>query len=159
MGRFWWSRMVVKVYCTDIHTGQERPVCGVCLAAFCAKTGNKAAHGKTYFGKDCRGCRNERVHSRRHTDTKTEKGRLGVRWRLNKHRRPYIVHRKTYCEECGFIPQHMAQLEVDHVDGRKINNDPANLRTLCANCHRLKTMTNGDHYGKRYIRANTRRAG
>ncbi|OYW72998.1 MAG: hypothetical protein B7Z37_23290, partial [Verrucomicrobia bacterium 12-59-8] len=30
-------------------------------------------------------------------------------------------------------------LEVDHIDGNHKNNDPSNLWTLCANCHREKT--------------------
>jgi 5-methylcytosine-specific restriction endonuclease McrA len=28
---------------------------------------------------------------------------------------------------------------VDHIDGNHSNNDPANLQTLCKNCHSLKT--------------------
>jgi 5-methylcytosine-specific restriction endonuclease McrA len=35
-------------------------------------------------------------------------------------------------------------LDVDHIDGDRFNNDPANLQTLCANCHRLKTHLAGD---------------
>lgn len=59
----------------------------------------------------------------------------------NRHRR-YVG---THCERCGFEPEHIAQLEVDHIDGNHANNEPGNLQTLCANCHRLKTMLNGDH--------------
>lgn len=51
----------------------------------------------------------------------------------------YIQFKKGYCEECGFVPQHDCQLDVDHVDENHSNNSPLNLRTLCANCHRLKT--------------------
>lgn len=40
---------------------------------------------------------------------------------------------------CGFVPVLMIQLDVDHIDGDHSNNDPSNLQTLCANCHRLKT--------------------
>jgi 5-methylcytosine-specific restriction endonuclease McrA len=32
------------------------------------------------------------------------------------------------------------QLDVDHIDGNHRNNNPENLQTLCANCHRLKTF-------------------
>lgn len=42
------------------------------------------------------------------------------------------------CVKCGFRG-HPCQLDVDHR-----NNDPVNLQTLCANCHRLKTQENGD---------------
>lgn len=48
------------------------------------------------------------------------------------------------CEVCGFIPQHKCQLDVDHKNGNPADNDPENLWTLCANCHRLKTYINGD---------------
>jgi len=43
------------------------------------------------------------------------------------------------CERCGFVPEDVCQLDVDHIDGDHANNDRANLMTLCANCHRLKT--------------------
>jgi len=57
---------------------------------------------------------------------------------------PYAIHKKDYCQQCGFNPVHPSQLDVDHIDGDRWNNDPSNLQTLCANCHRLKTHLNGD---------------
>ncbi len=51
----------------------------------------------------------------------------------------YRTHKKTFCESCGFIPEHKCQLDVDHIDGNHKNDDISNLQTLCANCHRLKT--------------------
>jgi len=59
-------------------------------------------------------------------------------------KRPYIVYRKNYCENCKFVALHKCQLDVDHIDGNHKNNDPSNLQTLCANCHRLKTYLNKD---------------
>lgn len=56
--------------------------------------------------------------------------------------KPYTRAKKPSCEECGFVPVHPCQLDVDHVDGNKANASPENLRTLCANCHRLKTQIN-----------------
>ncbi len=55
-------------------------------------------------------------------------------------RKPYRAGRKVYCEKCFFIPTHPRQLDVDHVDANHSNNAPGNLQTLCANCHRLKTL-------------------
>lgn len=57
---------------------------------------------------------------------------------------PYVAHKKDRCEHCGFIPQHASQLDVDHMDGDHFNNELSNLRTLCANCHRLKTYLHSD---------------
>jgi 5-methylcytosine-specific restriction endonuclease McrA len=55
-----------------------------------------------------------------------------------------MYKKKTYCELCGFKAEHSCQLDVDHVDGDHSNNNPDNLQTLCANCHRLKTFMNKD---------------
>lgn len=48
------------------------------------------------------------------------------------------------CERCHFIPEDLVQLDVDHIDGNRSNNDPSNIQTLCANCHRLKTKQHMD---------------
>jgi TATA-box binding protein (TBP) (component of TFIID and TFIIIB) len=54
-------------------------------------------------------------------------------------KKPWKKYKKEICEECSFQPTHECQLDVDHIDANKSNNDPINLKTLCANCHRLKT--------------------
>lgn len=41
------------------------------------------------------------------------------------------------CEVCGFVPIKKRQLDIHHIDGDHKNNNPDNLMTLCANCHRL----------------------
>ena len=51
----------------------------------------------------------------------------------------YRQHKKDRCERCGFVPLHTGQLDVDHIDNNHKNNDPANLQTLCKNCHSLRT--------------------
>jgi hypothetical protein len=69
----------------------------------------------------------------------------------------YKQHRKDYCENIdgrlGFVctttivaPNWM--LEVDHKDGDNENNNPKNLQTLCACCHRYKTMLNEENLPK-----------
>jgi|LakMenEpi03Aug12_release.lakeMendotaPanAssembly.Ray.scaffolds.fasta_scaffold14638_19 hypothetical protein len=65
-------------------------------------------------------------------------------YREKNKRKPYTIHKKMVCEECGFVPIHPCQLDVDHMDGDKKNNNIENLKTLCANCHRLKTRLKRD---------------
>lgn len=60
-------------------------------------------------------------------------------------KKPYRMYKKDICEFCGFIPVHKTQLDVDHINGDHKDNRPENLQTLCANCHRLKTMVQQDH--------------
>lgn len=66
------------------------------------------------------------------------------RWKQpkQKDKRPYVhIHKKKKsCEACNFVALHPCQLDIDHIDGNHHNNDEANLQTLCANCHRLKTQ-------------------
>jgi hypothetical protein len=66
---------------------------------------------------------------------------------------PTRKHKKHYCEnidgrlgyKCNCTIHDSSQLEVDHIDGNPFNNDPSNLQTLCANCHKYKTHKNKDH--------------
>lgn len=87
--------------------------------------------------------------------------------------RPYTFWKKDHCEDCGHSPtKHnkkikalpqpyrqilgMMMLHVDHLSvGRKSKytrghdiNHPDNLKTLCQECHMLKTYTSGDHWSE-----------
>lgn len=76
------------------------------------------------------------------------KGKMGERARANAriynrtyktlHERPHRQFKQSQCETCGFAG-HPCQLDVHHLDGNHRNNEPSNLQTLCANCHRLIT--------------------
>jgi 5-methylcytosine-specific restriction endonuclease McrA len=63
----------------------------------------------------------------------------------------YRLKKKKKCEVCGFKAVHPCQLDVDHINGDHKDDRDENLMTLCANCHRLKTVMNGDHNGIEYI--------
>lgn len=65
--------------------------------------------------------------------------------RINKARETRLRYKKPACEHCGFVALHPCQLDVDHIDGNRDNDSPSNFRTLCANCHRLKTHLSGDY--------------
>ena len=62
--------------------------------------------------------------------------RRAQRGSKRKYSRPWTEYKGTRCEKCGF-EGHPVQLDVHHKDHDKNNNDPSNLETLCANCHRL----------------------
>lgn len=70
----------------------------------------------------------------------------------NRRQRPYVLiyDKKDHCEECGFIAVHAVQLDIDHIDGNKANMELSNFRTLCANCHRLKTHLKQEHLMPEY---------
>ena len=68
--------------------------------------------------------------------------------RINAGRDLRLKHKKSSCEHCGFVALHGCQLDVDHIDGNRDNDSPSNFRTLCANCHRLKTHLERDHIPK-----------
>ena len=77
-------------------------------------------------------------------DTEEQINKRKENRKATRERNSYRVHKGESCEECGFIPVHSCQLDVDHIDGNHDNNDTDNLKTLCANCHRLKTYINKD---------------
>jgi len=92
-------------------------------------------------------CKECKVNKR---ERRKDKGRLLLRrtcygCRVKKKTHPYLKYKKSACEECDFVPVHSCQLDVDHIDGDHSNNEPSNLKTLCANCHRLKTHLNRDY--------------
>jgi hypothetical protein len=49
----------------------------------------------------------------------------------------YLLHKKSSCEKCNFIPENMCQLDIVYKDNNKKNKTESNMLTLCANCNRL----------------------
>jgi len=83
--------------------------------------------------KECLICKNKFKH-------RSNKIYCKRRCKQKNNKKKYLRHRKKYCEQCGFIPKHICQLDVDHINNNHKDNIVSNLQTLCANCHRLKTM-------------------
>lgn len=80
----------------------------------------------------------QKCHSKRYPKVRE----LQKTWaKENTARKRYL---KDDCECCGFVPVHKIQLHLDHKDGNRANNHPSNYQTLCANCHALKTLREGD---------------
>ena len=88
---------------------------------------------------NCKYCKEQFIRNRK------DKVFCRVRCKQKNREFPWRSHKKEFCEACGFVAKHKIQLDVDHVDGNKNNNEPDNLRTLCANCHRLKTHLSEDY--------------
>jgi hypothetical protein len=48
------------------------------------------------------------------------------------------------CEGCGLLNDGTGNIDRDHIDGNRSNNDFSNLQALCKECHKVKTRANGD---------------
>lgn len=69
-------------------------------------------------------------------DEKRLKNTIRIR---KQNERKALKNKASSCRRCGFIPENMCQLTIDHIDRNHKNNDINNLQTLCGNCHYLKT--------------------
>ena len=56
----------------------------------------------------------------------------------------YRKFKRDVCSICAFVPLHLCQLDVHHIDGDRLNNKEDNLQTVCANCHRYLHKPNQD---------------
>lgn len=99
---------------------------------------HKRSDAKDGLSSQCKSCKS-RNESKRYFSPE-----LNSSNKPRHHGKIYKLYKKDKCERCTFIPQDLCQLDVDHIDGNKSNNEPSNLQTLCANCHRLKTKLNRD---------------
>lgn len=88
--------------------------------------------------------------------------RLGYYWECREKRksdkRLQMLRRRenilaAHCVTCGFVPEDMCQLNIDHVIPRWRGgpDDESNYQTLCANCHALKSRRDfADYNAFRY---------
>ena len=100
---------------------ENRPLCK--CGNMCKKSCFSKKYARITYNSYCRSC------------AKSMHGKKDIRLK---------TYKKDRCDFCGFIAVHTCQLDVDHIDGNNKNNNPKNLQTLCANCHRLKTKINMD---------------
>lgn len=93
--------------------------------------------------------RKDKVYCSRYCKQNASAARTG-RWKKRRCGDSYLAIPKDKCAECGFIPKHYCQLDIDHIDGNRYNNSEENLQVLCANCHRLKTMLHKDNVNEKF---------
>jgi hypothetical protein len=113
---------------------------------------------KKYYnekGDLCEEC-NERPVTSIGRDKKTGRQKFSC-WCGQCRRIRYKIVDRTYrrvkqkkCEKCGY-EGHPCELDVDHIDGNHNNDDPTNLQTLCACCHRMKSYEERKEGNKRHI--------
>ncbi len=130
------SENYLSIVNTKLIVQGKRPICSICETRPCRENGI-SKNGFIKYQKYCTTCR-KAVYNQTN-GAKTIKT-LG-----------YKLHKKGFCETCGFIPIDPCQLDVDHIDSDGMNNDPDNLQTLCANCHRLKTHNDRNKKGEKIL--------
>lgn len=99
-----------------------RPICK--CGNLCKTNGFSKKDGRQLYNTYCRQCSKKKHNKKGMGFNKRMKGGI--------------------CESCGFIAIKPCQLDLDHIDGNKLNNSTNNIQTLCANCHRLKTFISKD---------------
>lgn len=60
---------------------------------------------------------------------------------------PDKLRESPLCEHCKREGRLTPATQVDHIDGDPENNAPANLASLCAPCHSLKTARENGGFG------------
>ena len=55
------------------------------------------------------------------------------------------AHHGFKCTATIFSPE---QLDINHIDGNRTNNDPSNLEVLCKNCHAKVTIQEKHHHNR-----------
>jgi hypothetical protein len=114
-----------KVYGPEcINIGCDRSTTLVSKTKFrpvCSKC-KKAQEGKGVYG--------EGVTPLKKSHCENRDGRLG--WKCT-YSLPWEIKRRT-----------AHHLQIDHIDGDPYNNEPDNIQTLCASCHSIKSILNGD---------------
>ena len=77
----------------------------------------------------------------------TKRNNLFAKLRYREHRRH--IGKWLECEKCSWVATNKCQLDINHKDGDRFNNNQNNLEMICRNCHALET-TIKKHFKNRY---------
>lgn len=85
-----------------------------------------------------------------HKNPRTPSGRYSrcKRCHLELVKGPYVLSKTLTCEACGNTLLDLCQMDVDHMNENHSDNRPENLCSLCANCHRLKSLRSNLFYSQ-----------
>lgn len=116
--------------------------CYVCAKKLCKKVIKKhilegiCEKSKTAFCKNCGLVRIQLKKGKRGNNY--WKCNRAIKGKIDRKKDLHRANKKSVCEECGFIPKNLRQLDIHHIDENHYNDNPENMQTLCHNCHRLK---------------------
>lgn len=92
-------------------------------------------NGKSSYRSYCYTCENPQRKSNK--QRQRDRFRTGILTRFR------TTDGSIQCGRCGFKPEDEVQIDINHRDGNRENNDPTNHELLCSNCHRLVTKWGG----------------
>jgi hypothetical protein len=75
---------------------------------------------------------------------KDSQGRPKYRSQCSRWREQARKYPTDKCEGCGLLNDGTGNIDRDHIDGNRSNNEFSNLQALCKDCHKVKTKVSGD---------------
>jgi hypothetical protein len=128
--------------CAATHSNKNRATKVEWECAGCGKKHTSSKHlVKKYCSADC-----QHIPTREDTKKRLYEGNLTERTTI---KTALIREYGSNCFECGISEWRGAKLslELDHIDGNAGNNEFANLRLVCPNCHSITPTWKGRNKG------------
>lgn len=117
------QRNRLKAYCAFCNTEFERPVTHL----------NNSKSGLNFCSRNCKDKAQRIGGLEQIQPPHYNKGNSVASYRTRT-----LREKPNMCSLCGYADD-IRMLDVDHIDGKRSNNNLANLQILCVWCHALKT--------------------